>query len=303
MINQLIAKMIPYLPQKVIWVFSKRYIAGQFIDDALAESRKLNQAGVLVTVDLLGEYIRDLSEADHYKEQYVGLIERFTSENIEGNFSVKPSMFGLLIDKEACYNNLRDIVDAAAKFNSFIRIDMEDSECTSDEMDIFRRLKYEFPDRVGIVVQAYLRRTINDVTNLLDLNYSTAPLNFRLCKGIYIEDKHIAYKGFQEIRDHYLEDLHFMLQNGIYVGIATHDKYLINKAYEIIEQLNVPKDKYEFQMLFGVTPRLRQSITDRGHRMRIYVPYGKQWFGYSTRRLKENPAIVWHILKALLVRK
>jgi proline dehydrogenase len=155
MINQLIAKMIPYLPQKVIWVFSKRYIAGQFIDDALAESRKLNQAGVLVTVDLLGEYIRDLSEADHYKEQYVGLIERFTSENIEGNFSVKPSMFGLLIDKEACYNNLRDIVDAAAKFNSFIRIDMEDSECTSDEMDIFRRLKYEFPDRVGIVFAPY----------------------------------------------------------------------------------------------------------------------------------------------------
>ena len=302
MINKLIAKMLPYFPQRIIWIFSKRYISGQNIENALNESRKLNQNGMLVTVDLLGEYIQNLSEADHYKDQYIELIKRFTDEKIAGNFSVKPSMFGLLLDQEACYRNLRDIVELADQCDSFIKIDMEDSECTSVEIEIFRRLNVEFPSRVGLVVQAYLRRTMEDIKSLIDLHQSEAPLNFRLCKGIYIEDEKIAYKGHQEIRDHYLEDLRFMVQNGIYACIATHDKYLIDKAYELIEELKIPPYKYEFQMLFGVAPKLRQSIIDRGHPMRVYVPYGKQWFGYSTRRLKENPNMVWHILKAMFVR-
>ena len=302
MVNKFFAKMLPYFPERIVWIFSKRYISGQYINDALVESRKLNQSGIMVTADLLGEYVKNLSDADHYKEQYIDLINRFTAEKIDGNFSVKPSMFGLLLDQEACYRNLRDIVKVADECNSFIRIDMEDSECTSIEIEIFRRLKAEFPSRVGLVVQAYMRRTLDDVRNLLDLHHPETPLNFRLCKGIYIEEERIAYKGYQEIRDYYLEDLRFMLENGIYVGIATHDKYLIDKAYEIIEQLKVPKDKCEFQMLFGVAPKLRQSIVDRGHRMRVYVPYGKQWFGYSTRRLQENPNMVRHIIKAMFVR-
>ena len=302
MINQLIAKALPYFPERIIWIFSKRYISGKYISDALAESRKLNQAGIMVTVDLLGEYIKNLEEANYYKGLYIDLIERFITEKIDGNFSVKPSMFGLLLDREACYLNLREIIEVADKFQTFIRIDMEDSCCTSVEIEIFRRLQAEFPGRVGLVVQAYMRRTMDDIKSLSDLNHPEAPLNLRLCKGIYIEPAQIAYKGHQEIRDHYVEDLRFMLTNGIYVGIATHDKYLINKACELIDQLKVPKNKYEFQMLFGVTPQLRNSIQKRGHRMRVYVPYGKQWFGYSTRRLKENPAMVWHILKAIFVR-
>ena len=303
MINQLIAKMLPYFPEKLIWIFSKRYISGQTIDDALAESRKLNKNKTMVSVDLLGEYVNNLTEAEHYKEQYIELIKRFTAEKINGHFSVKPSMFGLLIDKEACYRNIKDIVKVADECNSFIRIDMEDSECTSDEIAIFRRLKSDFPTRVGLVVQAYMRRTLDDVKSLMDLNLPEAPLSFRLCKGIYIEKEPVAYQGYQEIRDHYIDDLRFMLQNGIYVGIATHDKYLVDKAYEIIDQLGIPKDKYEFQMLYGVAPKLRQSIVDRGNRMRVYVPYGKQWFSYSTRRLKENPNMVWHIIKAMFVRQ
>ena len=303
MINQLIAKMLPYFPEKLIWIFSKRYISGQTIDDALAESRKLNKNKTMVSVDLLGEYVNNLTEAEHYKEQYVELIKRFTAEKIDGHFSVKPSMFGLLLDKEACYRNIKDIVKVADECNSFIRIDMEDSECTSDEIAIFRRLKSDFPTRVGLVVQAYMRRTLDDVKSLMDLNLPEAPLSFRLCKGIYIEIEPVAYQGYQEIRDHYIDDLRFMLQNGIYVGIATHDKYLVDKAYELIDQLNIPKDKYEFQMLYGVAPKLRQSIVDRGNRMRVYVPYGKQWFSYSTRRLKENPNMVWHIIKAMFVRQ
>jgi proline dehydrogenase len=295
--------MLPYFPEKIVWIFSKRYISGQYIEDALYESRKLNQKGMVVTVDLLGEYIKNLGEAEQYKAQYVDLIKRFTSQNINGNFSVKPSMFGLLLDQEACYLNLRTLVEVADECNTFIKIDMEDSECTSIEIEIFRRLKKEFPTRVGIVVQAYLRRTLNDVNNLLDLHQQDAPLNFRLCKGIYIEPEKIAYKGYQEIRDHFMADLRFMLQNRIYVGIATHDNYLIDKSLELIEELNVPHDKYEFQMLYGVAPKLRQSIVDRGHKMRVYVPFGKQWFNYSTRRLKENPNMVWDIVKAMFVRR
>lgn len=303
MINELIAKMLPYFPEKLVWIFGKPYISGQTINDALVESRKLNQNRIMVSVDLLGEYVNNLSDADHYKRQYIDLIKRFTAEKIDGHFSVKPSMFGLLLDKEACYINLYEIVEVAEQCNSFIRIDMEDSECTSDEIAIFRRLKSDFPSRVGLVVQAYMRRTLNDVRNLLDLNLPETPLSFRLCKGIYIEKEPIAYQGYQEIRNHYIDDLRFMLQNGIYVGIATHDKFLVEKAYEIIDQLNIPKDKYEFQMLYGVAPILRQSIVDRGHHMRVYVPYGKQWFNYSTRRLKENPNMVWYILKAMFVRQ
>lgn len=303
MINQLIARMLPFFPEKLVWVFSKRYIAGEYISDALSESRKLNQNGVLVTVDLLGEYVNNLSEADHYKEQYIELIKRFTSEKIDGNFSVKPSMFGLLLDQEACYRNLYDIIEVAHECNSFIKIDMEDSACTSIEIALFRRLKVDFPTSVGLVIQAYMRRTLDDVKSLMDLHFPEAPLNFRLCKGIYIEEERIAYKGYQEIRDRYMEDLRFMLQTGIYACIATHDKYLIDKAYELIEELNIPKDKYEFQMLYGVAPILRKSIVDRGHKIRVYVPYGKQWFGYSTRRLKENPNMVWHIIKAMFVRQ
>jgi proline dehydrogenase len=303
MINQFIARMLPYFPEKIVWIFSKRYISGQYIEDALYESRKLNQKGMVVTVDLLGEYIKNLGEAEQYKAQYVDLIKRFTSQNINGNFSVKPSMFGLLLDQEACYLNLRTLVEVADECNTFIKIDMEDSECTSIEIEIFRRLKKEFPTRVGIVVQAYLRRTLDDVNNLLDLHQQDAPLNFRLCKGIYIEPEKIAYKGYQEIRDHFMADLRFMLQNRIYVGIATHDNYLIDKSLELIEELNVPHDKYEFQMLYGVAPKLRQSIVDRGHKMRVYVPFGKQWFNYSTRRLKENPNMVWDIVKAMFVRR
>jgi proline dehydrogenase len=302
MINKLIASMLPYFPEKIVWIFSKRYISGQDITDALSESRKLNQSGIMVTIDLLGEYVKNLSEADNYKMQYIDLIKRFTAEKIDGNYSVKPSMFGLLLDQEACYLNIRAIVETADKCNSFIKIDMEDSECTSIELEIFRRLKSEFPNRVGIVVQAYMRRTLEDIKSLLDMHHPEAPLNFRLCKGIYIEEERIAYKGYQEIRDHYTEDLRYMLQNGIYACIATHDKYLIDKAYEIIEELKIPNDKYEFQMLYGVAPKLRKSIVDRGHRMRVYVPFGKQWFNYSTRRLKENPNMVWHILKAMVVR-
>jgi proline dehydrogenase len=303
MINKLIAKLLPYLPKRLIWIFSKRYIAGENIEAALRVSGELNNAGIMVTVDLLGENITKLSEAESYKQQYISLIKRYTTEGINGNFSVKPSMFGLLLDPEVCYENLREIVKTADLCNSFIRIDMEDSSCTSNEIILFRRLKNEFPNRVGLVLQAYLHRTLKDLSDLMDLHLNGSPLNIRLCKGIYIENEDISYKDSQQIRDHYVEDLKFMFQNEVYVGIATHDSYLINKAYELIDQYGVPKTNYEFQMLYGVTPKLSRSIVEKGHRMRVYIPFGNEWFNYSIRRLKENPNMVGHIIKALFIQK
>lgn len=302
MINKLIAGMLPYMPKKLVWIFSKKYIAGETIEDAIRVSKDLNDHGIKVTIDLLGEFIKDLKEADANRVEYLKIIDRIEAEKIDGNYSLKPTSFGLLIDKEVCYNNIREIVAKAASYGNFIRIDMEDSPCTDLEIELFRKLKKEFPKHVGLVVQAYMRRTLDDLKNLMDIHTPEIPLNYRLCKGIYVEPEAIAYKKYQEVNDHYLEDLDFLLKNGVYVGIATHDKPLVEGAYKLIEKYKSSKTKYEFQMLYGVTPDLRQSIVKKGHTMRVYVPFGKEWFGYSTRRLKENPKMAMHIIKALLIK-
>lgn len=294
--------MLPYMPKKLVWVFSKRYIAGESMEEGLLASKLLNEKGIEVTVDILGEFITTLDEAEKNRNEYLEVIERFTSENVKGNFSIKPTMFGLLIDKEVCYNLLREVIQLAAEKDSFIRIDMEDSQCVDMELDIFRRLRNEFPKHVGLVLQAYLRRTESDLVALNDLNNENYPISFRLCKGIYVEPENIAFKEYDEVRKHFLADLKYMFENKMYVGIATHDKYLVEQSIEMIHEMNIPKDMYEFQMLYGVTPELRQSIVDDGHKMRVYVPFGEKWFNYSTRRLKENPKMAQHIIKALFIR-
>ncbi|MDX8340500.1 proline dehydrogenase family protein [Draconibacterium sp. IB214405] len=290
------------MPKKLVWVFSKRYIAGETMEEGLLASKLLNEKGIEVTVDILGEFITTLAEAEKNRDEYLEVIERFTADNVKGNFSIKPTMFGLLIDKEVCYTHLREVVKFAAEKDSFIRIDMEDSQCVDMEIDIFRRLRTEFPKHVGLVLQAYLRRTESDIIALNDINNKNYPISFRLCKGIYVEPEHLAFKGYDEVREHYLTDLKYMFENKMYAGIATHDKYLVEEALKLIEEMNIPKNMYEFQMLYGVTPELRQSIVDGGHKMRVYVPFGQQWFNYSTRRLKENPKMAQHIIKALFIR-
>ncbi|RPH32523.1 MAG: proline dehydrogenase [Bacteroidales bacterium] len=302
MFNKLIAAMLPYFPKKLIWIFSKRYIAGESVADAIRASKELNAQGVKVTIDILGEFIKTLGEAEKNKVEYIELIDTIEKEKIDGNYSLKPTMFGLLLDKDVCYIHIREIVAKAASYGNFIRVDMEDSPCTDLEIELYRKLKAEFPKHVGLVVQAYMKRTLPDITNLMDIHTTEIPLNYRLCKGIYVEPAAIAYKKYEEINEHFLEDLEFMFKNGVYPGIATHDKPLVDGAYKLIEKYNVPKNMYEFQMLYGVTPELRKSITSKGHNMRVYVPYGKQWFGYSTRRLKENPKMASLIIKALFFR-
>lgn len=302
MFNKMLANLLPYMPKKLIWLFSKRYIAGEGIDQGLEVSKKLNEKNIEVTIDLLGEFITSLEQAEENKNQYLEIIERFTAERIQGNFSLKPTMFGLLIDQEVCYQHIREIIAKAAEKNNFIRIDMEDSQCVDIEIELFKKLKKEFSGHVGLVIQAYLRRTLEDLTDFSNFPSNGYPLNFRLCKGIYVEPKQIAFKDYEEVRKHYLEDLEFMFQNKMYAGIATHDKFLVEEALKLIEKYQVPQTMYEFQMLYGVTPELRSSIVNRGHKMRVYVPFGKQWFNYSTRRLKENPKMASHIIKALFFR-
>ena len=302
MFNKMLANLLPYMPKKLIWLFSKRYIAGEGIDQGLEVSKKLNEKNIEVTIDLLGEFITCLEQAEENKNQYLEIIERFTAEGIQGNFSLKPTMFGLLIDQEVCYQHIREIIAKAAEKNNFIRIDMEDSQCVDIEIELFKKLKKEFSGHVGLVIQAYLRRTLEDLTDFSNFPSNGYPLNFRLCKGIYVEPKQIAFKDYEEVRKHYLEDLEFMFQNKMYAGIATHDKFLVEEALKLIEKYQVPQTMYEFQMLYGVTPELRSSIVNRGHKMRVYVPFGKQWFNYSTRRLKENPKMASHIIKALFFR-
>ena len=302
MFNKFIASLLPYFPKSFIWLFSKRYIAGKTIQDAIHESKKLNREGIMVTVDLLGEFITNLKQAEDNKDEYLEIIRIFEKENIDGNYSLKPTMFGLLLDEEVCYNNIREIVKTASEYGNFVRVDMEDSQCVDKEIRLFRRLKKEFPESVGLVFQAYLKRTLSDIKTLEKLNTETNPVNYRLCKGIYVEPAQIAYKKYAEINEHFLTDLDYMFSKKMYPAIATHDKQLVEGAYKLIEKYNVPTDKYEFQMLYGVTPELRRSIVEKGHRMRVYVPYGSQWFAYSTRRLKENPKMASLIIKALFFR-
>lgn len=302
MFNKLISNILPYMPKKLVWQFSKEYVAGETIEDAVKAAKELNEQGILTTIDILGEFIKNLDEAKANKDEYLEVIEAAEKAGVEGNYSLKPTFFGLLIDKEAAYQYIREIVKKAASYNNFVRIDMEDSPCTDMEIELFRRIKEEFPNNVGLVLQCYLKRTRQDIENLADIHSTESPVNFRLCKGIYVEPESIAYKKYEEINKHFLEDIELMLQKKMYPAIASHDKPIIEGAYKLLEKYNYPKESYEFQMLYGVTPALRKSILDAGHRMRVYVPFGKQWFGYCTRRVKENPSMASVILKAIFVK-
>lgn len=287
------------MPEKLVWQFSKDYIAGETIEDAVNAALKLNEQGILTTIDVLGEFIKNLDEAEANKNEYLEVIEVAEKAKVNGNYSLKPTFFGLLIDKEVAYQHIREIVAKAASYNNFVRIDMEDTPCTDMEIELFRRLKEEFPANVGLVLQSYLKRTHQDIKNFKDIHSEEVPINFRLCKGIYVEPASLAYKKYDEINTHFLEDIELMLKEKMYPAIATHDKPVIDGAYKLLEKYNYPKENYEFQMLYGVTPALRQSIVDAGHRLRVYVPFGKHWFGYCTRRVKENPAMASVILKAI----
>ncbi|MBA7569976.1 Proline dehydrogenase [subsurface metagenome] len=212
-------------------------------------------------------------------------------------------MFGLLRDFEFCHKTIREIVKKASENHYLVRIDMEDSQCTDLELRLFQRLYHEFPENVGVVLQSYLKRTFSDLENLKKISDPEFPVNIRLCKGIYIEPESIAYKEREEINTNFLKCLDLMFANNIFPAIATHDNKLIWESIALVSKYGKSTRDYEFQMLYGVTPRLRDKLVDKGHTMRVYVPYGQQWFQYSTRRLKENPHLVRDIILGFLVKK
>jgi proline dehydrogenase len=245
-------------------------------------------------MDVLGESIKSAEEATLEKEECLRVLEAIKDNDLNANLSVKPTSLGLNINKDYYYDNLKELLVKAKQYNNFVRVDMEDSPHTTGTIEIFKELQKEF-DNVGIVVQAYLKRTENDVA---DLNLSLT--NYRLCKGIYDEPENISFKDKQIVRDNFLKLLRMMLENGSYVGIATHDDYLIEGAYSLIDELGLEKDRYEFQMLYGVKEKLRDKINRDGHKIRVYVPYGEKWYAYSLRRMQENPEIAMHITKSVL---
>ena len=303
MFNKFIASILPYFPKKFIWLFSKRYVSGEKLEDAVKASHELNAKGSGATIDLLGEFITEMSEAETNRNVYVEIVERFgKEENLSVTFSIKPTSFGLLLDEELCYKNIRDIVVKALEFGRLVQIDMEDSPCVDKELNLYKRLHAEFPHNVGLAIQAYLKRTDADVEMLSKMHTPETPVVIRLCKGIYQEHESIAFKKHDQINQKFLENLETFFKHGVYVGIATHDKFLVNGSYELIKKYDMKPDQYEFQMLYGVTPDLRGSIIKNGHNMRVYVPYGTDWFGYCTRRLKENPKMAGMIIKAIFIR-
>ncbi|KAA3619867.1 MAG: proline dehydrogenase [Calditrichaeota bacterium] len=297
--NRFIATTLPAVPKPIVRFFSKKYIAGNTINDAVRTINDLADQGCISTVDVLGEFIKNLKEADKTVREYLKILNRIDKDGLNCNISIKLTQFGLTIDKEKCYKNVLKIAKSVHEKNNFVRIDMEDSECTTDTLDIFSRLAQKYPDNVGIVIQSYMRRSMKDITGLL----ATIPkLNVRICKGIYIEPRDIAFKDPAIINYNYMALLEKLFEGGAYVGIATHDEKLVFHSQELIRKLDIPKDRYEFQMLLGVDEQLRRSIIANGHRLRVYVPYGQKWYAYSLRRLKENPQIAGYVLRGMLQR-
>lgn len=291
LVNRLIASTLPFVPRSVIGHFSERYIAGPSLDDAMRVVKELNQAGVLATVDVLGEHLTRIEEADQALTAYHELIARIAREQVEATISVKLTALGLKKDPAVCYDHMRALCAAARDHGNLVTIDMEDSSCTTATLDLYHQLKGEFPG-VGMVIQAYLRRSKADVLAL-----AAEKTRIRLCKGIYIEPRAIAYRDREIIRANFVDLLTTLMRGGSYVEIATHDEILVWHALRLIEELKLDRTSYEFQMLLGVDEELRRILLGAGHRLRVYVPYGARWYAYSMRRLKENPDIVGHILK------
>jgi len=296
LLNKVVVATIPAIPKPMVRYFAGRYIAGETLQDAIATVRALNAEGVCATLDVLGEDITRRDEAVASREQSNEVLHAIAREKLDSNLSIKLTSLGLKLDTGFCTENVREILKVAAGYNIFVRFDMEDSTCTTDTIGIFRTLHREFPN-TGIVLQAYMRRSADDTNALLE----DRP-NFRLCKGIYREKKEIAFQERGEVQQNFISLLGMMLKRGAYVGIATHDTVLVDAAGALIRDMGLRKDQYEFQMLLGVRPELRKRLVREGHRVRLYVPFGEHWYGYSTRRFKENPEIAGYVFRALFTR-
>ena len=298
MLNRALVTLLPLVPRPLVWRVSKRYIAGKSLEAALDCVRTLNEQGMSATLDVLGEDTAVAEDAVKGRDLYLAALEAIEKAHLDCNISVKLSQMGLRFDPELCRSVMRDLVSSAATRGNFVRIDMEDATATQITLDLYRELRRTW-NCVGTVVQAYLKRTPEDVEQLLKEGLAT----LRLCKGIYVESQAIAFQGKEQIRIAYTEILRQLFEgNSAKVGIATHDRPLVEAALAMIKELEIPPERYEFQMLLGVTESMRQELVTAKHPLRVYVPFGEEWYAYSSRRLRENPQIAGHVFRNLFRR-
>jgi len=293
LLDRAIAQTLPVVPKSIVRRVANRYIAGETIDEALHTVAGLNARGFRATLDVLGEHIHRIDQAYRAVEAYMNVLEEIARRKADSTISIKLTQLGLKQDAAACLEMTTRLVRRARELNNFLRIDMEDSSCTTDTLRIYRELRRDFSN-VGVVVQAYLRRTVDDVCALEDLRP-----NYRLCKGVYVEPLEISYHDMRVINRNYVFVLERLLRSGSYVGIATHDELMVWEAMRIIRELKLPPTAYEFQMLLGVQEQLRDMIRAGGHHVRVYIPFGRDWYAYSVRRLRENPRLAGYVFKAM----
>ncbi len=297
MFNKLVVALMPLAPRAIVKIISKRYIAGEDVPSAIKMCQELQSQGFLTTMDILGESVSSAAQANAERDQYLSLIASVVEGGIEKNISLKPTALGLGLSAELAFYNISRIVTRAHESGVFIRIDMEDSPYTTETIQIYDRLRKDHP-ALGTVIQSYMKRSVADVQAIAASNG-----NLRICKGIYKESPDVAFQDKQKIRENFLTLIREMLTQGAYVGIATHDTYLLDESLKLIAELGISPDKYEFQSLLGVPIMKRlQELLQCGHQVRIYVPFGSQWYAYSSRRLKENPDVAGYVLKNLFIR-
>ena len=291
MLDKAIAESVSVIPRPMVRRISRRYIAGDTLDEAVETVRDLNRQSCVATIDVLGESTESKAAAATTLRDYKKVIDALDKHDLNSGISVKLTGLGLTLDEELCRANLEEIVVHAGEQGRFVRVDMEDSPYTSVTLDMVMDV-HERHENIGAVIQAYMRRSLEDVGRL-----TGAGVSVRLCKGIYDEPRRIAYKDFDTVRENYRLLLEELLRGGSYVGIATHDEFLVWHALRLIHQLDVPKSRYEFQMLLGVDEELRRILVGAGHKLRVYVPFGEDWYEYSSRRLKENPKIAGYVAR------
>jgi proline dehydrogenase len=290
LLDRAIVRVLPAVPRPVVRKLSRRYIAGSTLVEACRVVSELNEKGKMATIDVLGEEITGREEATALLAEYEDVFGTIEREGLDSNISVKLTGLGLNLDHEFCRDNIAELVREAAKRDNFVRIDMEDSSTTTETLELYRELRGQGLDNVGIVLQAYMKRTLTDIADLADLRP-----NVRVCKGIYVEPAEIAYQEFDTVRMNFVEAVGALLDAGGYVAVATHDDWVIGEALALIDERGLAPHQYEFQMLLGVRPELGDELVREGHRLRIYVPFGRQWYEYSLRRLQENPKIAGYI--------
>ena len=293
-VDKVVANFVPIIPRPLVRKIAGRYMAGEELDEAIATIRNLNREGCAATVDVLGESTKSERDAAEKLDQYKQVLDALDEHDLESGISVKLTGLGLALDEHLCRRNLKEVIAYAGERGRFVRVDMEDSPYTATTLELVLEM-HERHGNTGAVIQAYMRRSLKDVMRLAE-----AGVSVRLCKGIYDEPREIAYKDFDTVRQNYVLLLEELFKGGVYVGVATHDEYLVWHALRLIHQMELSRDRYEFQMLLGVDEELRRILVNVGHKVRVYVPFGKDWYEYSTRRLKENSKIARYVAKNVI---